>query len=292
MHGTAYANYAVHHCDLLIAVGARFDDRVTGKLDTFAPERQGDPHRHRPGGDRQERATPTCPIVGDCQDGPAGAAATGAEPRRRRRGWPQIAEWKARVPARAIEQPGERSCPQQCDRRDLRGARTARPIVRTDVGQHQMWAAQYYCSRRRASASPRAGSARWASACRRPSARSSAGPDKTVWSHHGRRLLPDDVQELTTAAQIERCRSRSRSSTTATWAWCASGRRCSTIAATRTRISMTTPTSSSWPRPTGSRGSGASRPEELRRRAGAGRGHAKARSFSTSGWTQRTTSSR
>merc|ERR1739841_156187 len=37
MHGTAYANFAVTECDLLIAVGARFDDRVTGKLDTFAP---------------------------------------------------------------------------------------------------------------------------------------------------------------------------------------------------------------------------------------------------------------
>ena len=37
MHGTAYANYAVHHADLLIAVGARFDDRVTGKVSAFAP---------------------------------------------------------------------------------------------------------------------------------------------------------------------------------------------------------------------------------------------------------------
>jgi len=37
MHGTAYANFAVTECDLLIAIGARFDDRVTGKLDTFAP---------------------------------------------------------------------------------------------------------------------------------------------------------------------------------------------------------------------------------------------------------------
>ena len=40
MHGTAYANFAVTECDLLIAVGARFDDRVTGKLDTFAPRAQ------------------------------------------------------------------------------------------------------------------------------------------------------------------------------------------------------------------------------------------------------------
>ena len=37
MHGTAYANFAVTECDLLVAIGARFDDRVTGKLDTFAP---------------------------------------------------------------------------------------------------------------------------------------------------------------------------------------------------------------------------------------------------------------
>ena len=38
MHGTAYANYAVQNCDLIISVGARFDDRVTGKLKTFAPQ--------------------------------------------------------------------------------------------------------------------------------------------------------------------------------------------------------------------------------------------------------------
>ena len=55
MHGTAYANYAVQDCDVLIAVGARFDDRVTGNLDTFAPKGRDHPHRHRPGGDRQER---------------------------------------------------------------------------------------------------------------------------------------------------------------------------------------------------------------------------------------------
>ena len=38
MHGTAYANYAIHECDLLIAVGARFDDRVTGKVDEWVPQ--------------------------------------------------------------------------------------------------------------------------------------------------------------------------------------------------------------------------------------------------------------
>ena len=47
MHGSAFANYAVQECDCLIAVGARFDDRVTGNLATFAPQRQDHPHRHR-----------------------------------------------------------------------------------------------------------------------------------------------------------------------------------------------------------------------------------------------------
>ncbi len=56
MHGTAYANYAVTHCDLLIAVGARFDDRVTGKVGRVRPASEGHPHRHRPDLDRQERA--------------------------------------------------------------------------------------------------------------------------------------------------------------------------------------------------------------------------------------------
>ena len=44
MHGTAYANYAVSECDLLIAVGARFDDRVTGKVDEWVPESQDHPY--------------------------------------------------------------------------------------------------------------------------------------------------------------------------------------------------------------------------------------------------------
>jgi acetolactate synthase-1/2/3 large subunit len=48
MHGTVYANYAVSECDLLIALGARFDDRVTGKLDEFACHAQVITCRHRP----------------------------------------------------------------------------------------------------------------------------------------------------------------------------------------------------------------------------------------------------
>ncbi len=54
MHGTYYANMAVHHSDCLIAVGARFDDRVTGRVDAFSPERGDHPHRYRPVVDLEE----------------------------------------------------------------------------------------------------------------------------------------------------------------------------------------------------------------------------------------------
>ena len=54
MHGTVAAVGALQSSDLLIALGTRFDDRVTGQLSTFRPARQGDPRRHRPGRDLQE----------------------------------------------------------------------------------------------------------------------------------------------------------------------------------------------------------------------------------------------
>jgi acetolactate synthase-1/2/3 large subunit len=54
MHGTVSAVGALQKSDLIIALGARFDDRVTGRLDTFAPDAVGHPRRHRPGGDLQE----------------------------------------------------------------------------------------------------------------------------------------------------------------------------------------------------------------------------------------------
>ena len=56
MHGTYEANLAMHDCDVMINIGARFDDRVTGKLDEFSPEVEEDPRRHR----SVARSTRTC----------------------------------------------------------------------------------------------------------------------------------------------------------------------------------------------------------------------------------------
>ena len=55
MHGTYEANLAMHECDVMINIGARFDDRITGRLDAFSPVFQEDPRRHRPVLDQQER---------------------------------------------------------------------------------------------------------------------------------------------------------------------------------------------------------------------------------------------
>ena len=73
MHGEAWVNHAIQEADLLIALGMRFDDRVTGNLKTYAPNAQEDPHRDRSVRDQQERPVDVA-LVGDLRD-------------RARRGW-------------------------------------------------------------------------------------------------------------------------------------------------------------------------------------------------------------
>ena len=60
MHGTVAAVVALQKADLIVSLGARFDDRVTGQLDSFAPARRDRPRRHRPGRDLEEPAPRTC----------------------------------------------------------------------------------------------------------------------------------------------------------------------------------------------------------------------------------------
>ena len=142
MHGTAYANFAVTECDLLIAVGARFDDRVTGKLDTFAPRArvvhfESDPAEV--GKNRQAEGA----VLGDLGLSLARLVELSlqhpAEPRTT--AWlARIASWKERYPLTIPPAEGE-IYPQEVllKVRDL----APQAIVTTDVGQHQMWAAQY-----------------------------------------------------------------------------------------------------------------------------------------------------
>jgi len=143
MHGTAYANYAVSECDLLIAVGARFDDRVTGKADEWVPRAQII-HIDIDPAEIGKVLTPDVPIVGDVKAILTELAKV-VKPAQHPDWNARVAQWKQDYPLHypydgvlhgqyVIEQIGEVS--------DHNG------IVVTDVGQHQMWAAQFYKCRR------------------------------------------------------------------------------------------------------------------------------------------------
>jgi len=145
MHGTAYANYAVSECDLLIAVGARFDDRVTGKLDEFACHAKVI-HIDVDPAEVGKNRTPEVPIVGDVRyvlsemlrrDDESGfrpdAALTQEWLRR-------IDRWKQAYPLVAPQHEHSLS-PQEVI--VAVGDQAPDAYYTTDVGQHQMWAAQF-----------------------------------------------------------------------------------------------------------------------------------------------------
>lgn len=143
MHGTAYANFAVSECDLLIAVGARFDDRVTGKLDEFASKAKVI-HIDIDPAEVGKNRTPEVPIVGDVRhvmvdllqrvkEVGDGASQTQA--------WlTRIDQWKTLYPLTVPHYP-DAIAPQEVITEVHRQAPTA--YYTTDVGQHQMWAAQF-----------------------------------------------------------------------------------------------------------------------------------------------------
>jgi acetolactate synthase-1/2/3 large subunit len=145
MHGTAYANFAVTECDLLIAVGARFDDRVTGKLDEFASRAQVIHIDIDPAEVGKNRA-PEVPIVGDVRqvlkdllrryeelDIPP-------EPNQTQEWLGRIDHWREDYPLQVPQYPDSLS-PQEVIVELARQAPDA--YYTTDVGQHQMWSAQF-----------------------------------------------------------------------------------------------------------------------------------------------------
>ncbi len=145
MHGTAYANFAVSECDLLIAVGARFDDRVTGKLDEFAARAKVVHIDIDPAEVGKNRA-PDVPIVGDVKhvlttllerlaedDSPPNSNQTLAWRNR-------IDHWRQDYPLQVPRPEGILS-PQEVI--VALAEQAPRAYYTTDVGQHQMWAAQF-----------------------------------------------------------------------------------------------------------------------------------------------------
>jgi acetolactate synthase-1/2/3 large subunit len=143
MHGSATANYAVQESDCLIAVGARFDDRVTGNLANFAPHAKII-HIDIDPSSISKNVVVNIPVVGDAKDILAKMLEM-IEPRDRAAWMDKVAQWKARYPFK-YETDGKIK-PQEVISRI--GELTKHDaIIATGVGQHQMWTAQFYGWRR------------------------------------------------------------------------------------------------------------------------------------------------
>jgi acetolactate synthase-1/2/3 large subunit len=141
MHGTYWANQAVNNCDVLVSLGARFDDRVTGKVDEFAK------HAYKIHVD----IDPTCidknvivdlPIVGDVKHVLAELAAEMNEPLPIEHWWKQIEKWRSECPLHYETNDGKLRAQQIIEK--ISEKTKGEAVVVTDVGQHQMWISQFY----------------------------------------------------------------------------------------------------------------------------------------------------
>ncbi len=140
MHGAAYANYAVQECDLLVSVGARFDDRVTGKLKTFAPHAKI-VHIDLDPTSISKNMPVNIPVVGDAKQVLAELLEM-VEYRERKEWFDKIAHWKKKYPLR-YDRKAATIKPQYVIEEICRQTKGQATIV-TGVGQHQMWTAQFY----------------------------------------------------------------------------------------------------------------------------------------------------
>jgi acetolactate synthase I/II/III large subunit len=139
MHGSAFANYAVQESDCLIAVGARFDDRVTGNLATFAPHAKII-HIDIDPSSISKNVDVDCAVIGDAK-----ASLESMLPlieHRERKGWfGQINAWKKRYPFKYFDD--SKYAKPQYVLEEINKQTNGDAIFTTGVGQHQMWAAQF-----------------------------------------------------------------------------------------------------------------------------------------------------
>ena len=146
MHGTRAANYAMDEADLIVAIGARFDDRITGKLSEFAP-RAKFIHIDVDPAEISKNVPAHIPIVGDAKDvlskltGEYRALQTDSA--RLDEWWQRIDGWLEQYPLR-YEDSADAEIKPQFMVEQMYEQTGGEAIITSDVGQHQMWAAQYY----------------------------------------------------------------------------------------------------------------------------------------------------
>jgi len=199
MHGTAYANLAVEHCDLLIAIGARFDDRVTGKVSAFAQNAKVIHFDIDPGEINKVRRADVS-IVGNCAEALEALLPLVDETQ-------DISEWRAELDGWRSDMPLEYNDGAQDGTlhaewviREIARLTDRNVVVTTDVGQHQMWAAQHFGMR-----SPRqfiTSGGLGTMGFGLPAAIGASfgvGPDKDVWCISGDGSFQMCIQELIVA---------------------------------------------------------------------------------------------
>ncbi len=174
MHGTYEANMAMHDCDVMICIGARFDDRITGRLDAFAPHSRKI-HVDIDASSINKNVKVDIGIVGDCghvlEDMTRLWRASGCKPDAKalKDWWAQIDKWRGRK-SLSFRNSNEVIKPQYAIQRLYELTKDKDVYITTEVGQHQMWAAQFYHFQDPNRWMTSGASARWATACRRRSA--------------------------------------------------------------------------------------------------------------------------
>jgi acetolactate synthase I/II/III large subunit len=204
MHGSVAAVGALQKADLLVSPGARFDDRVTGQLSTFAPGARVVHADIDPAEISKNRAADV-PIVGDCRKVIADLlVAVRAEHDAGRKGdyeawWAQLNDWRRRYPL-GYEKPGDGSLAPQYVIERIGQIAGPDALYVAGVGQHQMWAAQFISYERPGSFLNSGGLGTMGYAVPAAMGAKVGAPDKTVWAIDGDGCFQMTNQELATCA--------------------------------------------------------------------------------------------
>jgi acetolactate synthase-1/2/3 large subunit len=201
MHGTYAAVTAIQRSDLLVALGARFDDRVTGRVDGFAPDAKVihvdiDPAEHA------KVRVPDVSIVADCGEAIAAllAALQTRETADLELWWRQLRDWQRRYPLAYDAPQVDGPLRPQSVVEALRDHSPEGTIVASGVGQHQMWASQYWRFEEPRSWVNSGGLGTMGFAVPAAMGAKVGRPDRTVWAIDGDGCFQMTAQELVTAA--------------------------------------------------------------------------------------------